>query len=89
VLRLDREQLLVVDRGDRAGLSAVGADGRPSPRAGALAAVVDDPLALARDERGFVYVLDRGGERVVRATPALQFDRVVVDLVELAPDWGD
>ena len=41
-----------------------------------------DPLALAIDDQQRVYVLDHGGERVVRVTPELAFDRVMFDLTE-------
>lgn len=87
VLRLANRELLVVDRGDRPGLVVLAPDGRHLPHAASLGAECRDPIALARDERGRVYVLDHDGERVFVATPGLAFDRVVVDLREHVPDW--
>jgi len=88
VLRLPSGLVLVADRGDEPGLVAITAGGAPSTAAAAMAAHVRDPMALAADERGRVYVLDSGGERVVRFHPDLAYDGDVVDLAEHLDDWS-
>jgi hypothetical protein len=87
VLRRPGGGILWIDRGDQSGLGLLRPDGAPLPHAEAMAARCDDPLALAADERGRIYVLDRGGERVQRFGPDLVFDTVVVDLAEHLDDY--
>jgi hypothetical protein len=74
--------MLVVDQGGAAPeLVGLARDGSRTPL-GQLGSVCTDPLALATSELGELFVLDRGGERVVRRR-ALQGDvEVVVDLAE-------
>lgn len=87
VLRLEGDLLLVADRGDDAGLVAITTSGAPSSAAAGMVRHLQEPSALAADQRGRIYVLDRGGERVVRFTPDLAFDDVVVDLAEHLEDY--
>ena len=89
LVRLHRSELLVVDRGDAPRLRAVAVDGRQLATADDLMAQCEDVIAVSKDQNGWVYLLDRGGERVVRADVELRFDRVVVDLAESTPDWDD
>lgn len=86
VLRLRGERLLVVDQGDEPGVHLVAAAGERLP-APAFADECQEPLALTSDERSRVYVLDHGGERVVRFAADLTFDQVVVDLREHLDDY--
>lgn len=88
VLRLAADRVLVADRGDEAGLVVISTSGAPSLAAAAMHEHVREPVALAADERGRVYVLDSGGERVVRFHPDLSFDDEVVDLAEHLDDWS-
>lgn len=75
------EALLCADGGDEPGLELVLPAGgfRRVP----ASAELRDPSGLARDDRGRVFVLDRDGERVVRLTAELAFDKVFVDLREV------
>lgn len=52
-----------------------------------FAAACRDAIALTADEQGRVYVLDHGGERVVRFAADLTFDRLLVDLREHLDDF--
>jgi hypothetical protein len=79
--------VLVIDRGDEPGLRSLTWEGVRTPAAAALQAQCHEPVALAVDERGRVYVLDRSGERVQRFRADLEFDAVVVDLAEHLDDW--
>ena len=83
-VRLDDGRLLVVDTGDSPGIRVLDAGGRDLPKeaAGDFAAHIEDPLALALDDHGAIYVLDAGGERVQRFSADLQFIGVVVHLAE-------
>lgn len=76
--------LLFVDRGDAAGVRTIAADGAPAA-AGDLERC-EDAIGIALDRTERVYVLDRLGERVLRFTPALRFDQVLVDLAERLDD---
>lgn len=87
VLRQPTGVILVADRGGEPGLRAFARDGEPVVLAARSQPHVRDPVALAADERGRVYVLDRGGERVVRLRPDLTFEDVVVDLAEHLDDY--
>ncbi len=87
VLRLRDGGFLVVDRGDDPGIFALDELGAPTNVARSMACRVTDPVTLAADERGRIYVLDRGGERVVRFGRDLAFDGVVVDLEEHLDDY--
>lgn len=86
VLRQPSGFVLVADRGDAPGLVGFAAGGVPTAVAAMQERVVD-PIAFAADERDRIYVLDRGGERVVRFHPDRSFDDVVVDLVEHLDDY--
>lgn len=82
LLRLRDGTCLFVDHaGTRSELRAIRADGTDLPLAG-LAPHCRDPLAITVDAQQRVFVLDHDGERVVRATKDLQFEHVLVDLVE-------
>ncbi|HEX6810938.1 MAG TPA: hypothetical protein VF384_04870 [Planctomycetota bacterium] len=82
VLRLPGGTVLVADRGDDPGIRALQPDGVQLPIAAELNAHCVDALAFAADAAGRIYVLDRGGERVLRFDRELRFDQVVVDLPE-------
>lgn len=84
VARLADGRLLVIDAGDCPGIRVLDSGGRDVPKeaAGEFAAHVEDPLAIALDEQGAIYVLDAGGERVQRFSAELQFTDVVVHLSE-------
>jgi hypothetical protein len=81
VARALDQRILVVDAGDAATVRAFAADGS-SADAGELPARAEHGSALALDDQGRVYLLDRAGERVQRFHPDLSFDAVVVDLAE-------
>lgn len=87
LLRQANGVVLVADRGDAPGVRAFTEHGVPSAAAEDLRLRVDDALAFAADEHGRVYVLDRGGERVVRFGEDLAFDAVLVDLAEHLDDF--
>jgi len=76
-----------IDRGDRPGLYSMRPDGVPLPQPAACREHVQDAVALARDGRGRVLVLDRGGERVQAFSPAGDFLGVLVDLAEVEGDY--
>jgi hypothetical protein len=86
VLRRPDDSYLFVDRGDRTGVRWLGHDGRTLVTPTDLAWHCHDPIALCSDARGRVFVLDRGGERVLQFTAELAFERVVIDLEELQDD---
>jgi hypothetical protein len=86
VLPLAGGGCLVCDAGDREGLALV-KPGRDVRRLRDLADHIEGPTALARDEQGRFYVLDRLGERVHRLGPELDYETEVVDLAELI--YGD
>jgi hypothetical protein len=74
--------MVVVDHGGLdSRLCAIRASGQQLPLP-ELVKECPDPLALAIDDQQRVYVLDHGGERVVRTTSELAFDRVMFDLTE-------
>jgi len=80
--RLSDGSMLMVDHsGASAALCALQLDGRQRP-VEELAEVCCDPLALTVDPCDQIYILDRGGERVIRAKPDLSFDAVMFDLAE-------
>jgi len=82
VVRLRDGSMLFVDHGGvRAELRAIAGDGRALALP-ELAPACRDPLALAIDDQERIYVLDHGGERVVRATQRLAFDQVLFELAE-------
>lgn len=86
LVRMASGTLVVVDHGGvESRLCAIRASGQRLPIR-ALAEKCPDPLALAMDDQQRVYVLDHGGERVVRATSELAFDRVMFDLTEQGCD---
>lgn len=87
VLRRRDGSFLYADRGDEPGVFLVRPDGARVKGAEAFAVHCEEPQALAADERGRVYVLDRGGERVQRFGADLAFDTVVVDLAEHLDDY--
>jgi hypothetical protein len=76
-----------LDRGDRPGLYAMRPDGLPLPPPTGVDRQVQDPVALARDGRGRILVLDRGGERVQAFAPTGQHLAVLVDLAEVDGDY--
>lgn len=78
--------LLVVEAGDRPGLRRFSPGGEQRELALDPRADLHEPLGVARDGQGRVYVLDRGGARVVRLWPDLSFDEPIVDLAEVAGD---
>jgi hypothetical protein len=88
VVRRPDGGVVFLDRGDHCGLAGLGPDGRPWPLPSDVAARCVDPVALAGDRKGRLYVLDHGGERVIRFTAALQFDREVCDLREQLGDYS-
>jgi hypothetical protein len=81
VVELVNGDLLIVDEGDRRGLRRLNLFGDVLPDAGGFAAL-QDPQALAADEQGRIYVLDRDGERVQRLGADLRFDVTLLDLAE-------
>ena len=82
LVRLPGGSMLMVDHsGVHAQLHALQLDGRELS-VKKLAEACHDPLALAVDHRDRIYILDRGGERVIRATKDLCFDSVLFDLAE-------
>ncbi len=86
LVRLADGSILMVDHsGVHPELHAIERDGRERSVA-ELADACHDPLALAVDDRNRVYILDRGGERVVRATEDLGFDSVLFELAEYDGD---
>lgn len=87
VMRLPGGVVLVADRGDERGVRALQTDGVRLPIAAQMQERCDEPGAFAADERGRIYVLDRGGERVQRFRADLGFDDVVVDLAEHLDDY--
>ncbi len=86
VLRLPDGGVLFVDRGDDAGLRALDAAGDPRALPSELASRIDEPIGLAADRQGRLYVLDRLGERVQRFARDFVFESVVIDLAEHLDD---
>lgn len=80
------QALLAIDRGDRPGVFAVDLAGRRRT-VPAIAERVAHPVALAGDAVGRIYVLDRGGERVVRFAADGRFEAELVDLAEYLDDY--
>jgi hypothetical protein len=87
VVRQGNGAVWFVDRGDEPGVFGFDA-ARGDVRMGSddLRRYVSDAIGLALDRTDRVYVLDRLGERVVRFSPTLQFEIVVVDLAEWLDD---
>lgn len=83
VLRLVDGDLLVIDAGDRGGLLRVALSGARRAPPPWPQDTFSEPNALAGDAEGYVYVLDRHGERVHRLHPDLNYDGVVIDLQEV------
>ncbi|MEM7204148.1 MAG: NHL repeat-containing protein [Planctomycetota bacterium] len=83
VIELAGGDVMVADQGDHRGLKRFSKGGEPRSVPSATEAQCDEPVALAVDERGRVYVLDRDGERVQRLNDDLTFDLTVVDLAEV------
>jgi hypothetical protein len=73
--------ILVIDQGDDPGLRHFDVSGKFLASPSATDDVVD-PVALARDDEGRIYVLDRDGERVQRLCPDLSHDAQILDLAE-------
>lgn len=86
VLRQADGGCLWIDRGDQPGVHALAVDGEARALPASVRAQVEDAIGLAADRAGRVYVLDRLGERVLRFTPEMEFDQVVIDLAELLDD---
>ena len=76
--------LLVADQGDVPGLKHIDGNGGQVTRVEGLG--LQDPVDLALDDRGRVYVLDRDGERVQRLHPDLTHDTLILDLAEYLYD---
>ncbi len=74
--------LLVADQGDRCGLKHLNADGKLLAEPMGDDPLLKDPVDLARDKKGRVYVLDRDGERVQRLHPDLSRDTLILDVAE-------
>ncbi len=74
--------VLLADQGDRAGLKHLDWDGRVLTPQASLMPELRDPVGLAKDEVGRIYVLDRDGERVQRLHPDLSHDTLILDLRE-------
>lgn len=89
VLRLQDGSVLFVDAGDAPGLRRLSPEWRLQPLSDDLAARVQQPLALAQDERQRLYVLDRHGERVQRFRADGSFDGTVVELPEFLDQGGE
>jgi len=86
VVRLGSGAILCVDHAQvRSRLVAVRPDGTELDLA-QLESLCRDPLAVAVDEQQCVYVLDHDGERVLRLTPDMEMDVVLVHLREHDPD---
>lgn len=86
VMRLPDGRVLFTDVGDASGVRLLDAAGHLAPVPADLTTNARDVVGFAHDARGFVYVLDRHGERVVRYRRDLQCDRVLFDLEELQDD---
>lgn len=86
VLRQADGTIVFLDRGDDAGVRAMTAEGAVRPLPAAVRTHCVDPIGLAADRHGNVYVLDRMGERVLQFSRELQFERVTIDLDELLDD---
>lgn len=86
VLRQADGTCVFVDRGDDAGVRAMGGDGVLRELPDDVRSQVVDPIGLAIDRGQRVYVLDRLGERVLRFSPTLHFEQLVIDLAELLDD---
>ena len=74
-------RLLVIDEGDRPGLWQFELSGRKRA-AVELGDQLVDPVGLARDDSGSIYVLDRDGERVSRLRSDLGHLTLIFDLAE-------
>lgn len=82
VVRLPSAGLLVVDHGEiDTALIGIHPNGTRF-RLGGLDEACRDPLALALDDQGRLYVLDHDGERVLRCGADLRDVEVLVDLAE-------
>jgi sugar lactone lactonase YvrE len=86
LLRQPGGRCLFVDRGDEPGVRALGLDGAELALPEDVQAHCVDPIGLAADRAGRVFVLDRLGERVLRFSPELRFEQVVIDLEERLDD---
>ena len=85
VARQTNGTVLFADRGDQPGVFAFDRNGL-AVDCNDLQQHCRDPIGLALDKQQRVYVLDRGGERVVRCSAELQFEQVLFDLAELEID---
>ncbi|MHC4076918.1 MAG: NHL repeat-containing protein [Planctomycetota bacterium] len=74
--------LLVADQGDVCGLKHFDANGQLVAEPLGRDPRLQDPVGLAQDSKGRVYVLDRDGERVQRLHPDLSHDTLILDLAE-------
>jgi hypothetical protein len=73
--------ILIIDLGDDPGMRRFEVGGKLIATLSVADEVVD-PVALARDDDGRVYVLDRDGERVQRLHEDLRHDAQILDLAE-------
>ena len=80
---LEDGTILAVDEGDDPGLRQISLNGRVLGEVTGDDRVVD-PVDLARDDTGRIYVLDRDGERVLRLEADLTPDTELLDLAERA-----
>jgi sugar lactone lactonase YvrE len=82
VVALTDGGLLVADQGDDPGLKHFDAEGALVARPLAEDPLLKNPVDLALDTKGRVYVLDRDGERVQRLQPDLSQDTLILDVTE-------
>ncbi len=83
VVRLgDADRVVVLDDGDRPGLVMFSSNGERLELPRSLLSLLDDPVALATDEAGRLWLLDRAGVRVLRCDLKLRTAETVVDLEE-------
>ncbi len=74
--------ILVADQGDVCGLKHFDVNGQLVAEPLGRDPRLQDPVDLARDRRGRIYVLDKDGERVQRLHEDLTYDTLILDLAE-------